>query len=131
MPVLALDHLNLRTAQLDVMVSWYERVLGLTVGPRPPFPFRGAWMYAGDHALVHLVEIGAPPDADHSNLALEHGAFRATDFTAFLATLTANGVRYHISPVPDFPIVQVNIWDPDENHLHVDFPADQCGDFAD
>ena len=32
-----LDHVNLRTTQLDTMIAWYENVLGLTNGPRPGF----------------------------------------------------------------------------------------------
>jgi hypothetical protein len=31
------------------------------------------------------------------------------------------GERFRRVAVPGFPIVQINIWDPDGNHLHVDF----------
>ena len=41
-----LDHVNLRTANLDVMVAWYGRILGMHPGPRPGFSFPGAWLYA-------------------------------------------------------------------------------------
>ena len=51
-----LDHVNVVTTRLDEMVTWYQTVLGLTLGPRPNFPFPGAWLYAGDHPVVHLVE---------------------------------------------------------------------------
>ena len=46
MPLGKLDHVNVRTAQLDKMIAWYEDVLEMEVGPRPNFPFPGAWLYA-------------------------------------------------------------------------------------
>lgn len=35
MALLAFDHVNIRTIQLNRMVAWYEQVLGLNSGPRP------------------------------------------------------------------------------------------------
>ena len=29
------------------------------------------------------------------------------------------------SDLLDFELVQINVWDPDGNHIHVDFPADE------
>jgi len=36
---LALNHFSIRTTDMDATRVFYEKVLGLTVGPRPPFPF--------------------------------------------------------------------------------------------
>lgn len=118
-----LDHINLRTAQLDIMIDWYGDILGLTPGPRPDFGFPGAWLYAKGQALVHLVGVAAPPTDPGTDLKLEHGAFAATGFAVFKARLDARGERMKLVKLPGFPIVQVNIWDPDGNHLHVDFDA--------
>lgn len=120
-----LDHVNLRTVQLAKMIAWYEGVLQLKSGARPNFPFGGAWIYAGDHAVVHLVEVeAAPPEAD--DLALEHAAFRATGLAGFLERLQAAGEAFRVALVPGMPILQVNVWDPDGNHLHVDFDASEA-----
>lgn len=121
--IIGLDHINIRTARLDDMMDWYAGVLGLKSGPRPDFPFPGAWMYAGEHAVVHLVGVTAPPTDPGTDLKLEHGAFRASGYGDFKALLEARGERMEIVKVPGFPIVQVNIWDPDGNHLHIDFDA--------
>jgi catechol 2,3-dioxygenase-like lactoylglutathione lyase family enzyme len=123
-----LDHLNLRTARLQEMIDWYGAVLGLVPGPRPPFTFPGAWLYAGERALVHLVGVDAVPP--QGPLTLEHGAFRASGYAELIAVLDARGARYRVARLPgdDFPVVQVNVWDPDGNHLHIDFDAAEVPD---
>ena len=120
--VARLDHVNIRTAQLDRMVSWYGSVLGLQPGPRPDFAFPGAWLYAGGQAVIHLIEVAVSPPACE-DLALEHFALSASGLSRFISVLEAAGERHMLRPVPGFPILQVNLWDPDGNHLHVDFDS--------
>ena len=125
MQIGTLDHVNLRTTQLQTMVDWYERVLGMRSGDRPDFSFPGAWMYSGDHAAVHLVGIeGDPATGSETALKLEHFAFSASGQAAFEARLKELGEAYRIGEVPGFGITQYNIWDPDGNHIHIDFRAD-------
>ena len=114
------DHVNIRTQNLDQMVAWYGDVLDLHPGPRPDFGFPGAWLYLGDQAYLHFVAMGGPYQAG-GNATLEHFAFFATDMPEFLARLDARGVPYTVDEVPGFPVVQVNFFDPDGNHIHVDF----------
>ncbi len=115
----ALDHVNLRTANLDAMVDWYGRVLGMASGKRPDFGFPGAWLYIGDEAVVHLVAVAEAPAA--ADPRIEHFALRAEGMQDFLARLDGEGVGYRLAEVPGFGITQVNIEDPDGNHIHVDF----------
>lgn len=125
MPLHKLDHANIGTQNLDNMVRFYEEVLGMTNGPRPDFGFPGAWMYLGDQAVVHLVGSTKPLIAGGQEIALEHAAFAATDLPAFLEVLKKRNLEYYFGFPPGFPIVQVNIHDPDGNHLHVDFHLDE------
>ncbi len=121
-----LDHVNLRTTQLDVLIEWYTRVLGMRVGDRPNFSFPGAWLYAGDAAAVHIVGIeGVAGVGSEAELRLEHFAFSASGRRAFETRLEQYGERFRRVDIPDFNIVQINIWDPDGNHIHIDFPADE------
>jgi len=39
-----LDHYNVSTRDLGATVRFYEDILGLVNGPRPPFDFPGAWL---------------------------------------------------------------------------------------
>ncbi|WP_238365887.1 VOC family protein [Mesobacterium pallidum] len=122
MPVLAFDHVNVRTPNLEAMIAFYGRVLGMHPGRRPDFDFPGAWLYLGDQALVHLVGI----DQDlrgGGTITLEHFALRATGLAEFRDLLEAEGVAHSVDTVPGFPVLQVNFRDPDGNHIHVDFDA--------
>lgn len=121
-----LDHVNIRTANVPGLIDWYGRVLGLKTGPRPDFPFPGAWLYAGDHAIIHLVGRDEKPTDPQEDLHFEHFAVAGTGLGTMLDALRASGERYAIGRPPGFPIVQVNLWDPDGNHLHVDFAADEA-----
>ena len=117
-----LDHVNVRTDNLDAMVHWYTNVLGMRSGDRPNFPFPGAWMYAGDQAAVHLIGVdGAAGAGSEGDLKLEHFAFSATGMAAFEEKLTAAGEKFERRDVPGTDITQFNIWDPDGNHIHIDF----------
>ncbi|WP_269581362.1 VOC family protein [Roseibium sp. Sym1] len=117
-----LDHVNLRTTQLDRMVSWYNDILGMSAGPRPDFAFPGAWLYAGDAAAIHLVGIeGDPAVGSEEHLKLEHFAFTATGADAFETRLKDRGETYRRSVQPGTGTVSFNVWDPDGNHIHIDF----------
>ena len=124
MALIRLDHVNIRTGNLAAMTAFYEEVLGLINGERPAFGFPGAWLYCGDTAAVHLIEVteDSPPS---DSLQLEHFAFAAKGLADFLTLLRRRGEDYRIGVVPGLGIVQVNIHDPDGNHIHVDFePAE-------
>lgn len=125
MASMTLDHVNLRTARLDAMVEFYGAVLGLVRGPRPNFSFGGAWLYAGDRAVVHLVEVTEPVTPGQA-LSLQHFALRAHGLADFLERVAAFGAQPRFGRVEDFGLFQVNLVDPDGNHLHVDFALDEA-----
>ncbi|MEO0380803.1 MAG: VOC family protein [Pseudomonadota bacterium] len=122
MQITRLDHVNLRTTQLEAMIAWYVDVLGLKNGARPDFGFPGAWLYAGEVAVVHLVEVTSDPGVgSEAELKLEHFALRATDADKFEARLEDQGIAFQKSGIDALDLVAFNIWDPDGNHIHVDF----------
>lgn len=127
MPLTQLDHVNIRTAHIDELCAFYVEILGLTQGPRPDFSFDGVWLYLGSRACVHLVEVSPAPQPG-ADLRMEHVAFSATGYHEFIAHLDNRGVSYRLGrldvPRPDgssISITQVNLHDPDDNHVHVDF----------
>jgi hypothetical protein len=69
---------------------------------------------------VHLVAVERTPDPGPPRL--EHFAFAATGLLDFLGHLRRQRVPYRVTEVPGRGVRQVNLSDPDGNHLHVDFP---------
>lgn len=125
MQIVKLDHVNVRTTQLNDMINWYTTILDMRSGYRPYFPFPGAWMYAGESPVVHLVDIdGDPGIGAEVELKLEHFALTGSDLESFVAKLESMDEKYLRGEVADLNIIQINVWDPDGNHIHVDFSED-------
>ena len=104
MQIGALDHVNVRTTQVDAMADWYERILGMRRGRRPDFPFPGAWLYAGSHPAVHLVGVEGDPSSIEPKI--EHFAFTATGLKELTARLDKMGIEYRAVRVPGFNVLQ-------------------------
>ena len=100
MQLSALDHVNVRTRNLDKMAEWYERVLDLRKGDRPSFSFPGAWLYIGDKPIVHLVGVDRALPAHQDDLRIEHFAINATGLTGFLDRLKRDNIAYKLGKVP-------------------------------
>ncbi len=123
MAFIDLDHVNIRSANLEALIRFYEDVLGLKLGDRPPFPFGGAWLYCGDRAVVHLVETTAQPESGDPQI--EHFAFRARDLPAFQQVLKAHKLPHETVLVPGNGNTQVFLRDPDGNKVEVQFAAEE------
>src|SRR5882724_5818964 len=88
-----LDHVNVRTANLAGLARFYTDVLGMRQGERPPLGFPGAWLYAGERAVIHLVGVAEQPQPE-GDLRLEHFAFSARGLSEFLARLEQLGIDF-------------------------------------
>ena len=122
MPLKWLDHVNIRTAHLEAMTDFYQRVVGLELGERPPFSFGGAWLYLGEQAVLHLVLSDSPPAG--ADPRIEHFAFRDSGLDEFVSRLNASSVEYRRATVPATSLVQLHFCDPDGNHIEVGFPPE-------
>ena len=139
----SLNHFSIRTTDLDATRVFYESVLGLTVGPRPAFPFPGLWLYNGDHAhvanaMVHVIGMDKNDpqglkdylgDKDvsalHGTGALDHIALMATGLEAMLAHLKRLGVPCRERTVPSIGLHQLFLDDPCGLVIELNYPADE------
>lgn len=106
-----LDHINIRTADLAATKAFLIDVLGLAEGWRPPFPFPGAWLYAGDKDVVHLVQVDTPA-ADSAGSSLDHFAFDISDYDDALARVQKTGLKYRAVETPGTTVKQIFVRDP-------------------
>jgi catechol 2,3-dioxygenase-like lactoylglutathione lyase family enzyme len=121
MPLVQLDHVNLRTANVARLTEFYCEVLGLHAGARPAFSFGGAWLYCGERAVVHLVEVPQQPNPA-GELRMEHFAFVAEGYEELSRRLDSAGIEYRASKLFGTETLQLNLRDPDGNRIHLDFP---------
>jgi catechol 2,3-dioxygenase-like lactoylglutathione lyase family enzyme len=123
MTIRGIDHINIGTDRLDETVAFFRDILGLKVGWRPDFGFPGAWLYAGDTAVVHLVQLSAAK-LPSREAALDHFAFRIEDYDGILARLKAAGVRYQAVDIPNTQVRQINIRDPNGANIELNYRPD-------
>lgn len=109
--ILDLDHINIATDRLTETRDFWRDVLGLTERWRPAFPFDGHWLYSGDKPVVHLMS-RPTPGVGSDQATLNHVAFAIGDLDAAKARLTALGVPFREIGVPDAPIRQLFLQDP-------------------
>ena len=118
MAVRGLDHVNIRTPDLDRCRAFYCGLLGFEEGYRPRFDSPGAWLYAGGEAIIH-VSLAAEPMTGES--AIDHVAFASEGFDAMCRRLEDEGIDFTSAKVPDKPIRQIFITDPDGVVIELNF----------
>jgi catechol 2,3-dioxygenase-like lactoylglutathione lyase family enzyme len=136
MAISKLAHYSVRATDLDASRRFYEAVLDLRSGYRPPFEFPGVWLYAGadeaDLGVVHLIganEAGSlraylgDRGATAGGGAVDHVAFLASDWPALRARCRAHGVAYAKRRVPTLGLLQVFLEDPSGVIVELNFPA--------
>jgi catechol 2,3-dioxygenase-like lactoylglutathione lyase family enzyme len=121
-----MDHFTVLTADLDRTVVFYRELLGLETGPRPAFPFPGAWLYRDGVALLHVIEKASIPNEPG---VLDHIAFRGVGLAALIERLQARHLAYDLRRLPD-ELPGAGVWqlffhDPNGARIEVDFAADE------
>ena len=112
-----LDHITILTNDVAESVAFFREILGLEAGPRPPFSFDGAWLYAEGIAVVHLK---APNWLGPENAgAIEHAAFATDDFDGVVARLSASGRAHRVQRLPDGSRRQCFFQDPNGAQIEV------------
>ena len=146
MPITQIDHYSTRTTDVTACTAFYAKALGFVPGPRPDFPFPGAWLYVTDaqgspcgSALVHLIGID-PQDANGLSSylgdkaqgqpqvgtgALDHIALQASDLAAMYSRLADNVVPFRERRVPGMALHQLFVEDPCGVTLELNYAAPQ------
>ncbi|MDA0260761.1 MAG: VOC family protein [Proteobacteria bacterium] len=114
-----LEHYNIVTEKLDETVAFYVEVVGLENGHRPNFAFPGAWLYAGEEPVVHLMQLGETREGGSG--AIDHVAFRGGDYAGYKTHLEAKGIAYDERFVPDAAMHQLFITDPNGVKVEINF----------
>ena len=120
-----IEHYNIHTSRLNETVEFYDKVLGMKAGDRPPFSFPGAWIYLGDTPVLHLVDVTGDRQSDRKGLhgtgALDHIAFEATGLPEMRTKLARDGVKFQERIVPRSGVTQIFVEDPNGLTLELNY----------
>ena len=125
MPVSAMNHFTILTDDLDATVAFYGELLGLRPGPRPPFDFPGAWLYAegASHAILHV--IAGRERRELLKGVIDHNAFTGQGLVETVGKLKVRGLPYDLGRLPGYGTWQLFFFDPNGAKVEIDFdPAE-------
>jgi catechol 2,3-dioxygenase-like lactoylglutathione lyase family enzyme len=97
-----LDHVTIRTRDLQAARSFFLQVFDLKEGERPLAIHRipGHWLYAEGHPLVHIIGSQGYGN-DRSAEAIDHVGFRMQGYAEFRSKLDQLGIRYSMMDLAD------------------------------
>jgi catechol 2,3-dioxygenase-like lactoylglutathione lyase family enzyme len=130
MPAESLNHYTIQARDLERTKDFYEQIVGLKVGDRPPLAFPGYWLYCGDTPTVHLLGYKADekviadgPSYPAETGRLDHIAFSCTGLKDMRATLKASGIKFDERVLPRLNMTQLFYLDPDGIAVECNFAA--------
>jgi len=123
-PAWRFDHVNVSMGDSHALRALFEGVMELQPGFRPPFPFPGLWLYAGDQAVVHAVN-DANLSAQTGELRFGHIAFRSEQpASQVMARLHSSKLSFKVARVPEDNIAQIFVLLPGGLVVELDVPDD-------
>ena len=130
MPAQSLNHYTIKVRDLERTKDFYQEIVGLKVGDRPPLPFPGYWLYCGDVPTVHLIghraEDPAINDASSDPAPtgrLDHIAFTCDDLKQMRSNLESHGIKFDERVLPRLNMTQLFYLDPDGISVECNFDA--------
>ena len=118
-----MNHFTVLTDDVPATVDFYARFLGLVDGPRPNLGFPGAWLYAGETAVLHVMG-GRSRDQLRPGV-IDHMAFSATGLADTIAMLEAAQIKHACQQQNGSGIWQVFFFDPNGARVELDFSPDE------
>lgn len=107
MPAQSLNHYTIKVRDLERTKDFYQDIVGLKVGERPPLNFPGYWLYCGDVPTVHLIGYRAddPMIADGPSYPaptgrLDHIAFSCNGLKDMRSNLQSRGIKFDERVLP-------------------------------
>jgi catechol 2,3-dioxygenase-like lactoylglutathione lyase family enzyme len=130
MPAQSMNHYTIRVRDLERTKNFYQEVVGLSVGERPPLPFPGYWLYCGSVPTVHLIGyreedpvIADGPSYPAATGRLDHIAFACDGLDEMRTNLQARDIKFDERVLPKFNMTQLFYLDPDGISVECNFDA--------
>ena len=123
--ITGINHLTAIANDPEATLNFYENLLGLKVGYRPDLGFDGAWLYAGDTAVLHVCfdrPVPKPPAG-----VIDHMAFTTYGLKKVKSLFDEKGYPYKIKHQENGPW-QLFCYDPSGAKIELNFVATESLD---
>ena len=136
MPVLGLDHVNVRSTDPARTAAFFRDVLGMRVGPpmgRTEMAGPGGWVYdSEDRAVVHIGGADSPYPSDaerpftpaHGSGAVHHVALACSDFDGTRERLRTQEIAFTENDLSRFGLKQLFVSEPNGILLELNFRSE-------
>ncbi|RQS07087.1 extradiol dioxygenase [Burkholderia sp. Bp8998] len=97
------DHVTIVTDDIDGTRRFFDEVVGLDTGPRPPFSVDGYWLYLDSRPMIHVTRATLPAQNGRSAPRIDHIALRLDahrEWETLIERLTRRRIDYTLSDVP-------------------------------
>jgi catechol 2,3-dioxygenase-like lactoylglutathione lyase family enzyme len=134
MPVLGINHLNVRTPDYQRSVDFLREALGMTVSHVPDLDSieKAAWIYDDSGVpVLHLASADVrysptevlPANPPRGSGAIHHVALSCVDFEAMRARLVALDLSFRENYIPKTGVRQLFVRDPNDILFELNFGA--------
>jgi len=128
MRLVDINHVAIRTLDLEGTNRFYTEVLGMSLAKRPPFEFPGSWLQIGG-TMIHVMAGKAAYDTEGKfrsvGGAVDHISISAEGYDDFARRFEQHGVDYREFAVPEAGIMQLFARDPNGILIELNFLATQ------
>ena len=130
MPLVDINHVAIRTLDLEKTNRFYTEVLGMKIAKRPPMDFPGSWLQIGG-TMIHVLAGDAAYDTEGKfrtvGGAVDHISISAKGYDEFAQRFEQHGVDYREFALPEAGIMQLFARDPNGILIELNFMSAQEG----
>jgi len=119
MKITGMNHFTVLSHDVDLTVSFYQKVLSLKSGYRPNLTFPGAWLYIEEKSVLHVIGVNSSEKLLEG--VIDHIAFSGVGLRKFIQHLSDLKISYEHRQQMDSNIWQVFFYDPSGAKVEVDF----------
>jgi catechol 2,3-dioxygenase-like lactoylglutathione lyase family enzyme len=135
MPLIDINHVAIRSLDLERTNHFYTEILGMKLAFRPELGFPGSWLQMGN-SMIHVVcgECALDQDGKFTpgGAAVDHISIAAEGFDEYTEIFAKHGLDWRENAIPNPPIWQLMARDPNGILIELNFdrrkePADARG----
>ena len=124
MRIVDINHVAIKTLDLDATNAFYTDVLGMKKAYRPDFDFPGSWLQMGG-TMIHVMAGHAAVDKNgkfsRGGAAVDHISIMAEGFDSFRDNFKKRGMDWREFGIPEAGIWQLFVKDPNGILIELNF----------